>query len=329
MTSTSMPVLLPTDLLRGMAFCSEDPPGYLRANPADEARLPADTWAAAQLPVGLRLELEGEARTLEITYRTETDQLGHRGAGAGATFSAWRGDGCMDEQPAVLGEGTVRLDVAGAGRLRVYLPEGMRPTLRSVVPMHGGVVRAPDQPRWLAYGDSITEGWSASSPSLTWTAVAARRHGLDVVNLGYAGAARAEIVSAEHLAALPADVISIAVGTNCWNRIPHSAGMMREILTAFLDIVQAAHPQVPVVVASPVLRPDAEQTPNLLGATLVDVRAAIEGVVRSRGDRLVTLVPGGALLAAEHLVDGVHPGDAGHQLMAVAMGGAVAAALAG
>ena len=36
-----------------------------------------------------------------------------------------------------------------------------------------------------------------------------------------------------------------------------------------------------MVVASPVLRPDAEATPNRLGATLVDLRAAMEEAVRA------------------------------------------------
>ena len=45
------------------------------------------------------------------------------------------------------------------------------------------------------------------------------------------------------------------------------------------------------------------------------------------GDAALTLVRGGGLLEAEHLPDGIHPGDEGHQILAVAFGGAVREAL--
>jgi lysophospholipase L1-like esterase len=176
----------------------------------------------------------------------------------------------------------------------------------------------------------IAEGWIASGPAGAWPAIAGRRFGLDVVNLGYAGAARGEIVSAEHIAGVPADVISISHGTNCWTRIPHSVDQMRANTAAFLDVVRQGHPDTPIVVASPVLRPDAESTPNRLGATLVDLRRAIEDVVRARidaGDTQVTLVSGDGVLTAAHLPDGIHPGDEGHAILADVFGSAVASAL--
>src|SRR5205823_1485612 len=184
----------------------------------------------------------------------------------------WRAGKLVDEEKADLGEGRVRLAVGGwprDERAIVYLPEGMKPALKSLSGVGGRIEPAPaDQPRWIAYGDSVAEGWVASSPALAWPAVAGRTFGLDVANLGYAGAARGEVVSAEQIAALDADVISITHGTNCWTRTPHSVDMMRAAVAAFLDIVREGHPETPIVVVSPVLRPDAEATPNRLGATL-------------------------------------------------------------
>ena len=186
------------------------------------------------------------------------------------------------------------------------------------------------QPRWLAYGDSIAEGWIASGPVVAWPAVAGRRHGLDVVNLGYAGAARGEIPSAEQLAALDADVISISHGTNCWSRIPFSVAMFRAQTEAFLSIVRAGHPDIPIVVTSPILRPDAEASANRLGATLDDLRGVMEEVTQAgiaAGDTMLTLVTGRDLITAPDLPDGIHPGDHGHEVLAGAFGGAVAQAL--
>jgi lysophospholipase L1-like esterase len=315
--------------LRGAAWPAAGEAAYPRADPADAGRLPADTWATARLPVGVRLELVGDAPSVRITYTTATDELGYRGPGAGTSFVAYRGEELVDEQPAALGDGTVVLGiVTGDAVVTVHLPEGMRPLVTGVEPDGGGAIApAPTRPRWLCYGDSIAEGWIASGPAGAWPAVAARRFGLDVVNLGYAGAARGEIVSAEHIAAQPADVISISHGTNCWTRIPHSRAQMVANTEAFLDVVRQGHPDVPIVLASPVVRPDAETTPNRLGATLADLREAMEEVGRARvaaGDARLTVVPGAELLDPDHLADGVHPGDEGHRLLADAIGGAVA-----
>jgi lysophospholipase L1-like esterase len=312
--------------LRGAAWPAGAGASYPRADPADVGRLPADTWGTATLPVGVRLELVGDATELDLSYVTATADMGYRGPGAGTTFSVWRNGKQVDQQTAVLGEGHARLQLGrGEGRAIVYLPEGMKPTVTALEAVSGSIAPAPHQPRWLAYGDSIAEGWIASGPALAWPAIAGRDRALDVVNLGYAGSARGEIVSAEHVAALDADVISITHGTNCWTRIPHSVDMMRANTEAFLRIVREGHPGVPIVLASPVVRPDAEATPNKLGATLADLRAVMEEVGRrfAKGDDLLVLLPGGDLLDPSLLADGVHPGDEGHQVLAKAFGEAV------
>src|SRR5437660_43348 len=150
----------PKPFLRGVAFPSTRSVPYPRAKP--DPRLPADTWAQATIPVGVRLELVGGE--VEIAYRTQTDDLGYRGDGAGRTFAAWRGGELVDEDKAELGEGTVTLSLGAArDRAIVYLPEGMKPEILDVA---GGVEPAPSQPRWTVYGDSVVEGWIASSPAM-------------------------------------------------------------------------------------------------------------------------------------------------------------------
>jgi lysophospholipase L1-like esterase len=237
------------------------------------------------------------------------------------------------EAEALLGEGVVRLALGGAaGRARVYLPEGMRPSVLALRALGGEIVPAPREPRWLCYGDSIAEGWCASEPAGAWPHVAARQQGLDVVNLGYAGAARGELASAEELAQLPADVISIAHGTNCWTRTPHSSELFAAGLRAFLALVRAGHPHTPVVAISPILRADAESAPNQLGATLAELRVAFERTIEaacSAGDEALDLVRGLPLLPRERLPDGIHPDDDGHAQLARAIGPVLRAALEG
>lgn len=70
------------------------------------------------------------------------------------------------------------------------------------------------------------------------------------------------------------------------------------------------------------LRPDAEATLNALGATLAQLRDAVERATRDTlrdGDDRFALLPGAGLLTAAHLVNGVHPGDEGHALLARAV----------
>jgi lysophospholipase L1-like esterase len=325
----------PEPFLRGNPWPGTDELPYPRADPSDLDRLPGDTVGTARLPVGVRLEFVGAAETLEVDYQTHTDHLGYRGDGAGTVFTLLSGDESLSI-PANLGAGTAhfaldQLDRRDPDRpVVVYLPEGMRPRVFALRVAGGELAPAPRGPRWLAYGDSIAEGWIASGPSGAWPAVAARRTGLDVVNLGYAGSARGELPSAQQIAALDADVISVSHGTNCWSRIPFSAAMFREQTRAFLALVRGGHRDTPIVVTSPILRPDAEETPNALGATLVDLREAMEELTReliAAGDAHLTLVEGGGLIGPDDLPDGIHPGDHGHEVLADVFGGCIASSV--
>ena len=323
----------PEPYLRGAPFPAGGGVPYPRAKPeVPLMRVPMDTWTMAKVPAGVRLELTGDAAEIEVDYATEQAAFGYLGGGEGGEFTVWDGEEVLASVPGDVGEGTVRLPgPAGRPRLVVHLPERMMPTVREVRAVGAGAIEpGPALPRWVAYGDSITEGWTVSSPGRSWSMLAARRHGLDVTNMGYSGSARGEIPSAEEIAALPADVITLAHGTNCWTRIPFSVGMFREGLIAFLDIVRQGHPETPIVAVSPITRPDAESTPNRLGTTLVDLRSVFETVVRERisgGDPRLTLVEGFPLVTPDQLDDGIHPGDAGHAAMAAAIGPAVSAAV--
>ena len=78
-----------------------------------------------------------------------------------------------------------------------------------------------------------------------------------------------------------------------------------------------------MLVVSPVLRPEAESTPNKLGATHADLRSAMEEIVRERiaaGDGRLRLVEALPLIDAGMLGDDVHPNDEGHRALAAAIG---------
>ncbi len=325
----------PEPFLRGCAFPAWQDVPYPRAMLAPPGdRLPADTRYQAAIPVGVRFELVGSARAVAVDYEAAGGELGLRGEAAGCHFTVYRGGRLVAELRAAVGRHRAQLSL-GTGfdpgeRAIVTLPEGLRPRVRALIGVEGGIEPAPAQPRWLCYGDSIAEGWVASGPALSWPAIAAREQCLDVVNLGYAGAARGELVSAEQIAALPAQLISVSHGTNCWSRLPHSAAGMRHALRDFLAVLRQGHPATPIVCVSPLLRPQAEALPNRLGATHAELRAAFEAAVCERiaaGDETLRLVEGSALVPEDLLPDGIHPGDAGHRALASALGPQLAAAL--
>ena len=179
--------------LRGCAFAPHADAPYPRAN-LDDRRLPADIAAAARVPATVSLAVSGPATAIELSYTAAAAAGGMRGPSYGTAFAAYPagGDRPSAEVPARPGTGTVRLTL-GPGPSVVYLPEGMAPTLTGITGLGGAIAPGPPQRRWLAYGDSITEGWGASAPGRTWLATAARRLDLEAVNFGYAGSGRGEL----------------------------------------------------------------------------------------------------------------------------------------
>jgi len=320
------------ELLRGYALpVTEQPPSRIPAELA--AELPADTSAAGLVPAGVRLELTGTAAALSLSIDA-AGPLQRAAPTMPCALSIWLGTELTSTIPVQPGSHTVevRLPKRGASEIvTIYLPDGLESQLGSVSWEAGSIRPAPPRPRWLAYGDSITQGWSATDPGRTWTAIAGRTLGLDVVNLGFAGAARGELASATQLARSQADVISLAFGTNCWATRAFSTEMMAEVCNSFLGTVRAGHPEVWLLVLSPIVRPDAEHAANARGATLGDLRAAMEEAVgrylTANHDARVLLLRGAGLVSEELLVDGIHPGDRGHEVMARAVSQAMSGIL--
>jgi hypothetical protein len=290
-------------LLRGYCGEPQEQPGS-RLQPEFAAKLPADTGRAGQVPAGVRLELTGTARAVELDVTADGADRPAAPTMAGVV-SVWTGDDCVGRVPVPAGEArlTVPLPDRDADQVVVlYLPEAPAVVVHAVRGIAGALEPAPRGPRWLAYGDSITQGWSVTDPGRTWASTVARRTGLDLVNLGFAGSARGELPAALQIKATASvDVITMAWGTNCWSSIPVDAGLLREQVRLFLTVVRQGHPDVPLVVLSPIVRPGAEGEPNIVGATLADLRRALEETVldcRDRwGDSRLHLLPGADLVA--------------------------------
>ncbi|WP_123457213.1 GDSL-type esterase/lipase family protein [Streptomyces sp. PanSC19] len=318
----------PSPFLRGTAWLDGDRP--VRADPDDLARLPWDIAERAALPIGVRIEFTAApgTRAVELRYRAAVPGPDDPLRGLRHCFALWQGVRLVGETCVAPGpEAVVRLPLPpGGGVFTVYLPEGQAPVPLALRALGGALSPAPPRPRWLVHGDSITEGWWSTRPAHSWPATAGRLLGLDPVNLGYAGGARGELPLAEQLARLPGEVITLAFGTNCWSRVPATADWLYATVRAFVGLVRRGHPSTPLLILSPVLRPEAEHTRNALGATLTELRRAMERAghdLAAEGDPHLHVLPGRALLGPEHLADGLHPNDAGHARLAGAVAGAL------
>lgn len=314
------------DLLSGAATSEDDRP---RRVPSDVMeRWSADTIQAARVPAGIRASFVGDARAVEIDVQTAST-LALATPTAHGEFTVYV-DGRRHSGIPVAAETTetVHIDLpdrAPDAPVEIHLPERYEPRLLDVRAIDGQVQPRSSSVRWVAYGDSITQGWTTSDPGATWTATAARSTGFDLLNLGFAGAARGELPLAAHLASTPADVISLAWGTNCWSQIEMDAAYIKELMRLFLTMVRRGHRDTPLLVMSPVLRPAAEATANGSGATLADLRDALEEAVvsfqRVHADENLHLLRGEGLISLDQLdPDGIHPNDAGHAAISTTVG---------
>jgi lysophospholipase L1-like esterase len=308
-----------TTLLRGIAQL-----GGSRLPDPGAAGVTADTASTALIPAGAHLAVRTAGARLRLRYRLVARHP--MAAPRDERFSIWSGGRSIGGAPADP-SGTVDLvleETTDARDVEIHLPEAHLPVLDDVEVLDGAIEPVVDRPVWIAYGDSITQGWSVSDPGRSWPAVAAAATGHEMWNLGFAGAARGEIAVALMLGSLPtADVVSLAFGTNAWSNPPTDATAISATLRLFAEAVRQEQPSARLVILSPLLRPAAERTANRFGSTLEDLRTAIEDVASDLPDS--TLVRGRDLVDAARLPDGIHPDDEGARAVGSAVARAVAA----
>lgn len=173
---------------------------------------------------------------------------------------------------------------------------------------------ARQRPRWVVYGDSVTQGFEASNIGATWPWLCARTRGWELVNIAVGGRA-SNVPDADAVALARPDAVAVAIGVNDWQG-GSPVATYRTNLSGFLDRLGKALPGVPVAVITPLWVSPTWKTAKPDGSTLAEYRAAATLTATEHGATVIdgtTLINPDAKLFAH---TAVHPNDAGFAQMA-------------
>ena len=207
--------------------------------------------------------------------------------------------------------------------IELWLPQFGSFQLRSLEIDDGATLNpfTDTRPRWVTYGSSITQCRTAASPTQTWPAIVARQHGLNLTCLGYGGQCHLDAMVARMIRDLPADYISMCLGINIQGASSLGPRAFRPAIIGAVQIVREKHPDIPLVLMSPIYSPPREETPNAVGFHLKGMREEVQAAaeaLQSHGDRNVHYVDGLSVFGTdyEHLLpDALHPDAEGYRVM--------------
>jgi lysophospholipase L1-like esterase len=292
--------------------------GWLRVDRPthDEGGLSADAPGAS-------LELLTDASTLTVHLRRDGRHTRRDAVNGTILITA---DGTALATGGVPGEGPAEhhwaVSLPDGGRLRglrFHFPYAESVDSGGFTVNDGARVLAatpePVRPRWLACGDSITQGFQASSPLCTYPALVGARRGWNVLNAGIGGR-RAEAGDGEALATIPADLVTVLLGYNDYYQQRSPAETRDQLAAMIRSLRRGGQPRRPIVVITPLW--SSQDAPRHQGHGLDAYRVAVADAVAAVADPAVRLLDGLSLLPAwpDLFTDGIHPNDAGFRLLA-------------
>ena len=165
----------------------------------------------------------------------------------------------------------------------------------------------------LCYGDSITHGYDAIYPSLSYSSQIAKKLNADIVNKAIGGEVYfPELASAKN--DTPYDYITIAYGTNDWNKC--SLEVFENSCKEFIKAVANGNKNSKIFVITPIWRADNDRLP-VIGVPFFDMHDLISSL--AKGYHNVKVINGVNL--APHFEDFysdkyLHPNDLGFNFYA-------------
>jgi GDSL-like Lipase/Acylhydrolase family len=316
------------------------------------------------MPAGVHLAMITDAPWIEVDVQlTLLNMKGRGGAPALASFEAVV-DGVVTSTVSCAEGHVITVDPASGGmdfakgqpttvrlegwpgekqhHLEVWLPHNAGVDLIDVrVPQHAQVRTNPEAgPRWAHYGSSISHCFNIPRPTQTWPAVVARRSGASLYNLGFSSGCHLDPAISHLLKNTAIDALSMKVGINVLTDDSMRERVFGPIVHGFLDAVRDGHPDIPIVVISPIFCRALEDNPGPIRVTVdnglevvprdgqlgvgaltgLRVRELLSQVVslRAKTDGHLTFLDGTELLGPSdeiYLTDGLHPDATGTALI--------------
>ncbi|MCQ2426975.1 MAG: SGNH/GDSL hydrolase family protein [Clostridia bacterium] len=178
----------------------------------------------------------------------------------------------------------------------------------------GGAKYLPVKPI-VYYGSSITQGACATRPGLCYQSVITRKLGIDHINLGFSGNARAELPIVNYMADMDMSVFVSDYDHNAPN-----ADYLKDTHRRMYEIIRDKNPDLPYIMLS---RPDFIFSEK----DSVKRRMIIEDTyrfARENGDKNVYYLDGDGICRGSEendcTCDGTHPNDTGFAKMADSLG---------
>ncbi len=197
----------------------------------------------------------------------------------------------------------------GEKAVRIYLPNLSATGLKDVEIKNSTFFSPTEKAvKYIAYGDSITQGYTASSPSLSYVNKVGRELDAEVYDLGIGGEFfEPKMQDSDY--PVKADIVTVAYGTNDWSGILPEEDRTRR--KDFFQTLVNIHKGAKIFYIFPIWRHDTDKEKNGYG-TLEDYRKMLREELRQYPE--ITLVEGENMVPHHRdffQPDGLHPNDLG------------------
>jgi len=272
-------------------------------------------YAQSLCTAAIRLEMTTDADAITFAYRAKkasSQRLFYFDLSVDGTMLAHIGEDNTEEK-----EGSVALPLpAGTHRVVLYLPASFSVSLRDVV-VKNATFATPitKQLKMLSMGDSITHGYHAVYPSLSYVNLIADALDASVVNQGIGAEVFNPGVVDGDLGFTP-DVVTVAYGTNNWYKSTRQ-DFVRDA-GEFYARVRKAFPTAKIFGMLPIWRSDCDRI--VTEVTFAEAREIVRAAATATKN--ITVIDCDPFVP--HLPDffsdkSVHPNDLGFQCYAAGL----------
>lgn len=284
---------------------------FHRFSQAPEIYFPEDVSFQAKVTAtsSVKLEFITDARQISFAYlstQASSRQLFFFDLYVNGALAATHGQADADVR--LTGEFSFDLP-QGEKHITLYFPNLFAMRVKNFTLADASFLRpAPRRYKLLAFGDSITQGYDAARPSLSYANRMALHLGADLINKGIGGDVfHPELIDDFDL---KPDIVTVAYGTNDWSHGDRDS-LIRNAGT-FLTKLRSTYPDAKIFVITPIWRRDNDRITDC--GKFEQVGPAIRGICQTLPGLCV--IDGFTLGAhlAELLSDHVHPNDIGHML---------------